>query len=339
MRKPQKLAISFCILFCLFFIVCYLSLAEEAKVRLAIGPAAVWQPSTKVMDGIRKKCENLSGQSFEECVISAMAESGASPEAVAFTKGTGNLSYIRRFQEAGRVDIAYVEYPFRANENQGILLVNGFPQVIDVDNLNLLPRGELQRDPLYVQLARKYPNISIWPGDRSGDKDILAEKLSDGGQRFVLGYRLLDGCHACQLLGYVKFAFQFDGLGNFTGIKLIGVENQIDKDQNSMSGVENAENHHLTVSEGKQFSITLDSNPTTGYHWELASSLDEDVVKLVGNAYRGPETTKLLGAGGKEIWTFKAVGKGEEAIRMKYVRPWEKGVPPDKTADYVITVR
>lgn len=338
MRRPHKLTASFCILICLSFIDGYLSMADEAKMKQAIGPASVWRPSVKVMDKIRQECANSSGQVFEECVVSAMAKSGASPEAVAFAKSSGNLAYIRDFQDTGRVDVAYVEYPFRANENQGILLVNGFPQIIDVDNLNVLPKGELQRDPLYVQLARKFPNISIWPGDRNSSKDISAETSPGGGQRFILGYRLLDGCHACQLLGYAKFAFQFDGLGNFTSIKLIGVESQIDKEKDSMSGAENGADRHLTETSGKQFSITLDSNPTTGYHWELVDLPNEDVVKLVGNAYRGPEATKLLGAGGKEIWTFKAVGRGEATIRMKYVRPWEKGAPPEKTAEFAVTV-
>ncbi len=337
MGRPHKLAASFCIFFCLSIVECYISLAEEAKVRQTVGPATVWQPSIKVMDSIRQECANFSGQVFEECVVSAMAKSGASPEAVAFTKSSGNLAYIRNFQETGRVDIAYVEYPFRANENQGILLVNGFPQIIDVDNLNALPRGELQRDPLYVHLVREFPDISIWSGDRSGGKDILIETLSGGGQRFILSYRLLDGCHACELLGYAKFAFQFDGLGNFTGIKLMGVESQIDDEKEKRSEAEKEKNDHLSVAEGKQFSVSLESNPTTGYHWELSNSLDENVVKLVGNAYQGPET-KLLGAGGKEIWTFKAVGKGEATIKMKYARPWEEDTPPDKTADFAITV-
>ncbi|MCK8600813.1 protease inhibitor I42 family protein [Desulfoferrobacter suflitae] len=336
MRRPHKLAAFFCILVNLFILAGWAAGAQETKPKQAVGPASVWQPGAEAMDSIRGECADFTGQVFEECFIAAMATYGASVEAAAFARGSGNLAYVRNFQESGRVDIAYVEYPFRANENQGILLVNGFPQLIDVDNFNVLPRGELQKDPLYVHLVREFPNISVWPGDRSSDQDISAEALAGGGQRFILNYRLLDGCHACELLGQAKFAFRFDGLGNFTGTKLVGVESLVEETQ--VNRADDSHQQHLIVDEGEQFSVSLDSNPTTGYHWELAEPLDERVVRLIGDVYQGPET-KLVGAGGKEVWTFRAVGTGEATIAMKYVRPWQKDVPPEKTAQFAVTVR
>jgi inhibitor of cysteine peptidase len=93
----------------------------------------------------------------------------------------------------------------------------------------------------------------------------------------------------------------------------------------------------IEVTVSRDFSITLASNPTTGYQWELADPLDEAVVKLVSREYKGPET-KLIGAGGQEIWTFRAVSRGQTLISLKYVRPWEKGVAPDKTASYTVIV-
>ncbi|MCL5958678.1 MAG: protease inhibitor I42 family protein [Chloroflexi bacterium] len=38
------------------------------------------------------------------------------------------------------------------------------------------------------------------------------------------------------------------------------------------------------------------------------------------------------------MWTFKAVGKGNTTIVMKYVRPWEKGGSPAQTRTFDITV-
>jgi inhibitor of cysteine peptidase len=89
---------------------------------------------------------------------------------------------------------------------------------------------------------------------------------------------------------------------------------------------------------GREFSLNLASNATTGYHWELAAPLDEALVKLVSSTYQAPRTG-LLGAGGQEIWTFRAVGRGQTVIQLKYVRPWEKDATPAETASCTVVVR
>lgn len=85
----------------------------------------------------------------------------------------------------------------------------------------------------------------------------------------------------------------------------------------------------VKIAAGTEFTLTLESNRTTGYEWQLAESPDETLVRFIGNRYEVPDT-KLIGAGGREVWTFRAVGKGRTEIRLKYVRPWEMGVPPVK---------
>jgi inhibitor of cysteine peptidase len=47
----------------------------------------------------------------------------------------------------------------------------------------------------------------------------------------------------------------------------------------------------------------------------------------------------MVGAGGTEIWTFRAVRKGKTTLTLGYVRPWEKGIAPVKTVSWPITVR
>ena len=93
----------------------------------------------------------------------------------------------------------------------------------------------------------------------------------------------------------------------------------------------------LDVTVGQELSITLASNPTTGYHWELAAPLDESAVKLLANEYKA-SGTGMLGAGGQEIWTFRAMSRGQTVVQLKYVRPWEKDVAPVKTATYKVIV-
>jgi len=82
--------------------------------------------------------------------------------------------------------------------------------------------------------------------------------------------------------------------------------------------------------------VTLGSNQTTGFKWELAEITDESVLEYVDDEYVPPEDTGVVGAGGKEIWTFKALKKGTTEVSMEYSRPWEGGEKAEWT--FVLTV-
>lgn len=97
-------------------------------------------------------------------------------------------------------------------------------------------------------------------------------------------------------------------------------------------------NQPVEVAAGDTFRIVLDSNRTTGYGWQLAETPDEAVVKKVHNRYRAPRV-KRPGAGGQEVWRFQAVKPGTAEIRMVYVRSWEKGVEPARTAVFKVNVK
>lgn len=295
-----------------------------------IGPAARWTPEKQVLEQIRKDCSPLAGKAFEACFVSGMQQSGASPSAVAFTKLIGNMGYLEELRNFGPVDIAYVVYPFRANENQGFLLVNGSPPLIDVDDLNLLSAENLKKDPSYRRLAKKFPALSLWYGDRSEREYPLMERTPEGGQRFVVRYRLLNGCHACELAGLARYAFDFDRSGKFTGTTFLETETPSEAGRKRDDPYSDP-SVPVAVGSGKIFTLTLRSNPTTGYVWQLTEPLNKGVVQLVSHEYRG-DKTGLAGAGGREIWTFKAVAPGEAAIDLKYVRPWETKAAPAKAA-------
>lgn len=75
-----------------------------------------------------------------------------------------------------------------------------------------------------------------------------------------------------------------------------------------------------------QFSVELKSNPTTGYQW-FVKSYDQNLIKLESNQYI-PGVPQRVGSGGKNIFTFKMVGKNyppQTKIMFEYKRPWEKG--------------
>lgn len=93
----------------------------------------------------------------------------------------------------------------------------------------------------------------------------------------------------------------------------------------------------IDVTAGEEFSIVLDSNPTTGYSWRLAGKPDESIVQLVRAKFQPPET-QLKGGGGTRLYTFRAAVPGETTISLEYVRPWEKKRRPARKESFAVTV-
>ena len=89
---------------------------------------------------------------------------------------------------------------------------------------------------------------------------------------------------------------------------------------------------------GEELVITLDANATTGYEWQLASMVDDSLIKPVSSEYV-PDNTGLVGSGGKSVWTFKAVRAGKTQLSFKYIRSWEKDTPPAKEATYIVDIQ
>src|SRR5215469_18738980 len=133
----------------------------------------------------------------EACFLDAMKSAGASDEAMAFVKefaaGDG-LAYVRAFRDTGRVDIAYIEYPYRANDLDGVLLVNGTPPVIDVDDYKFFSKEHLRKNADYAALLQKYPNANVFPGDRYRTEPPKAI-TSGNEQTFQVEYLIQNGCH------------------------------------------------------------------------------------------------------------------------------------------------
>jgi predicted secreted protein len=67
--------------------------------------------------------------------------------------------------------------------------------------------------------------------------------------------------------------------------------------------------------------VTLDSNVTTGFRWELSGKPDASVLKLQSSEYVAPsESPGVVGAGGQEVWRFHAVGEGTATFELTYRR-------------------
>jgi len=78
----------------------------------------------------------------------------------------------------------------------------------------------------------------------------------------------------------------------------------------------------LTVNES--ITITLASNPTTGYSWRCVCRPKEHIN--VSHAYtRTQNTTGLMGAGGTETFTLTALKPGNVTCVLEYGRAWDPG--------------
>ncbi|MHC4532825.1 MAG: protease inhibitor I42 family protein [Planctomycetota bacterium] len=79
--------------------------------------------------------------------------------------------------------------------------------------------------------------------------------------------------------------------------------------------------------------VTLESNPTTGYSWQQAENQEPFLEQMGESEFIPPDEGEppIVGAGGWEIFRFKAISAGNMTLQLVYRRPWEEGVEPVKT--------
>jgi inhibitor of cysteine peptidase len=83
----------------------------------------------------------------------------------------------------------------------------------------------------------------------------------------------------------------------------------------------------LEVPVSTSFTLTLCSNPSTGFQWEAAHISDPAALEEVDHRFVSPDSNPPPppGTPGQEIWTFKALMAGTSTITIAYSRPWEGG--------------
>ncbi len=208
---------------------CIPAVQAQDSSQQKIGASAVWKLPDALRTTILKKCGDATQPpSFAECFINQMQAGGASPQAVAFTRelykvSGGDVGIMYGFHKVGPVDIAWVNYPLRANTNDGLLFVNGQPPIINVEDLKLLDQADMQQDPQFQNTRAQFPNVAVWPGDRDGTSWPNSQPTANGGVQFTVGYPLINGCHACERAGFVLFNWNFGPQGKFLGTKFMGI--------------------------------------------------------------------------------------------------------------------
>jgi len=187
--------------------------AQPSLLSISFGPPEIWQPSTNANAALHQ-CQGAK----VSCVLAVMRQDGASGDAIAFYQLTGE--FMSSIQGPGPVQLAMTLNPWAANENVQPALVGGVPAIVrPADPANGSLAETASRDPDYAALLAAHPNMLFWS---PGPKSQPVASSPDGGQRFTFDFRLLDGCHACTVLGFARFAFDFGTDGTFEGTSYLG---------------------------------------------------------------------------------------------------------------------
>src|SRR5262249_37661715 len=154
---------------------------------------------------VHTACDNQP--KFPECMIDQMAPAGAPTQAIEFTrelykKSGGDVGIMTGFQPQSPVAFAWITYPLRVNTNYGLLLVNGQPRIVNVEDLELLDRKTMEQSFQFKDLKNQFPKVDVWPGDRDGKIWPNSQPGPNGGIQFVVSYPLINGCHACARAGF-----------------------------------------------------------------------------------------------------------------------------------------
>lgn len=85
---------------------------------------------------------------------------------------------------------------------------------------------------------------------------------------------------------------------------------------------------YVYVKKGDEVRLVLESNPTTGYKWSFDEEADKSILLQTNYEYISDKADVMIaGAGGNEIWTFKAIETGTTVMYLSYSRPWESVQP------------
>jgi inhibitor of cysteine peptidase len=87
---------------------------------------------------------------------------------------------------------------------------------------------------------------------------------------------------------------------------------------------------------GDIIQIQLEGNPTTGYIWET-EKLNLNFLEMTGDPVYMP-ASNLKGSKGTYTFLFRALSSGHTQLILKYHRPFEKNVSPERLVEIPIKI-
>jgi len=89
---------------------------------------------------------------------------------------------------------------------------------------------------------------------------------------------------------------------------------------------------------GQALTLTLPSNPSTGYRWRVENPAANVLQSLGPEVYSAPEED-VVGSAGVSTWRYQASSTGDAQLVLVYQQPWAADVAPVQTFDCKIIVR
>lgn len=96
----------------------------------------------------------------------------------------------------------------------------------------------------------------------------------------------------------------------------------------------------IELTNGRTFNVTLETNPSTGYSWEVVE-LNNSIIQKIGEAVSEPNITEKnrVGAPVMHTFQFEVINTGQTTLKLVYRRSWEKDVAPVNTFSIDLFVR
>ncbi len=187
--------------------------SDEHSDARPFGGQCVWNLPWEALAACQEKHPTSSS-----CLARVMEQHGASQQALALNQLLGGEGFMSEFKPMGRVNLATILFPTRANTNEVLMLVGGEPPLVSSEIRETI---DISADLAYPALKRRFPDMELWT---SGASLRSMERLPNGGQGFIFDYPLLNGCHACDLAGYALVSLDFGPDGAYIGPRLIRLE-------------------------------------------------------------------------------------------------------------------
>jgi hypothetical protein len=194
-----------------------------------VGPSAIWLPGPGFASNAYAVCNRIASSisfNYADCEIDQMVAAGAPPAAVKFAREftrqyLGEVVVMREFKNIGSADLVSVQYPFRMGMNTRQILINYDPESPDVHDPDNVEKREMERDPLYRELKKRYPRLCLMRGQGERNSWLNVETQKDGTFRHTRGYLVGDGVRDNSFIAGATFEWDFDATGKFLGTKFL----------------------------------------------------------------------------------------------------------------------
>jgi predicted secreted protein len=90
------------------------------------------------------------------------------------------------------------------------------------------------------------------------------------------------------------------------------------------------------VKVGEAFTVSLASNPTTGFGWTLVEALPYWLEQTDYQFRALPSDPGTTGTGGFEEWTYRPKAVASTMLLYEYAQPWAGNVLPAKTHSVLV---